>query len=182
MGERKEMGEQIERLIKKYRIQLMDDGRLKINGMDPKKNKDDYGFIRENKPEFVSCIEEQKRKETEAYEARQAKIAAIEGLELLEQTATEWEQYYAEWNRLIENDGIGKTPNKPEFELDELKKKYPRAAAYMKAESWQLASHYAKATAGTHGLERIIEGEDYEQVLCDMEAEWDAHVKEHMWD
>ena len=52
----------------------------------------------------------------------------------------------------------------------------------MKAKRWQLASHYAKATAGTHGLERIIEGEDYEQVLCDMEAEWDAHVKEHMWD
>lgn len=119
---------------------------------------------------------------TVAAEAREAKINAIEGLKELKAAINEQNDYHYEINRRFENEALSSIlPAQPKANVKDLKKKYPRAAAYIKAENWKYANNYAKAAAGRKALERIINGEDHEQVLADMEAEWDAHREENMW-
>lgn len=50
--------------------------------------------------------------------------------------------------------------------------RYPMAAAYRKAQSWERASNYAKSAAGRRACQRILAGEDYAVVISEMEAEW----------
>jgi hypothetical protein len=67
-------------------------------------------------------------------------------------------------------------------DVEELKTKHPKAWAYIRAEGWANARHYAKAAAGRVALERIINGDDHDQVIADMEAEWNAYTEQHIWD
>ena len=66
--------------------------------------------------------------------------------------------------------------------IEALRKKYPRAAAYRKAEAGSLAANYVQASAYEKALERIINGDDYEKALVDADAEWKAYLDEHIWD
>ena len=70
------------------------------------------------------------------------------------------------------------SPKKPIVSVAELKKRFPRAAAYITAEGWSRSSNSGKRQAGKKALERIIAGENHEQVLADMEAEWNAYTKQ----
>lgn len=83
---------------------------------------------------------------------------------------------------LIEfNDGA--CPPKPiQYDLAALNKRYPRAATYLKADGWAQAAHFAKAKAGKRTAQRILDGEDHDQVLADMDSEWSAYCAERMWD
>ena len=63
-----------------------------------------------------------------------------------------------------------------------LEEKYPRASAYLKADSWSDASNFEKASAGKKALERIINGEDHALVLLDMQEEWSKACESHLWD
>ena len=53
-----------------------------------------------------------------------------------------------------------------------LKQKYPIAAAYIKAETFAMASNFEKATAGKEAQESILNGEDAKKVIEKMEMEW----------
>lgn len=67
--------------------------------------------------------------------------------------------------------------------LEELVRKYPRANAYMKAESYAYSSsNNARAAAGKKALERILNGEDYKQAIADMKKEWCDYCEEHVFD
>ena len=57
-------------------------------------------------------------------------------------------------------------------DVEKLKKKYPRAAAYMYAEGYANASHHAKAMAGERAKTKIRRGESYKKAIQDMEQEW----------
>lgn len=165
-------------MIKKYDIRDVGDGRIGIYNMkDVEKHIDE---INAKKPEILAhfAAEEAERK------AREDKINAIEGLKELTKAINDEIAYNEAFNRMMEdeyNDGVN-PPSKPKVRSAELKKQYPRAAAYIKAENWECASHYAKVGAGKRAKERIINGEDYATVLADMEAEWSAHCAEHIWD
>lgn len=69
---------------------------------------------------------------------------------------------------------------KPSIETAELKKQYPIAAAYLKAESWASSNHWAKWAAGNRALEKIINGEDHEVVIAEMEKEWGNYCMEYV--
>ena len=77
--------------------------------------------------------------------------------------------------------GYGKVPAKPEANLEALEAQYPIAAAYRLAKSYERAANYNKSAAGSKAVVRIENGEDYKQVLADMEAEWQASVTDNMW-
>ena len=77
--------------------------------------------------------------------------------------------------------GLGVRP-RPQYDFDALYAKYPRAAAYLKADGMALAEHDVKAAAGRKARERIINGEDGSEALADAEAEWAAYCAEHIWD
>lgn len=109
-------------------------------------------------------------------------IAAIEGLDEILKARAEWDEYYYKREKAFESE-CGIFPAEPKVKINDLKAKYPRAAAYLKAEAYSNASNYRKAAAGQKALERIINGEDHEVVIAEMEAEWSNAAHEAvMWD
>lgn len=80
------------------------------------------------------------------------------------------------------NDGA-RPPEIITIRASELSKRYPIAAAYLKADDWDAASYYAKSSAGRKVKARIAAGEDYQTVLItEMQAAWWAHVRAHAFD
>ena len=107
----------------------------------------------------------------------------IEGLRELNAAYADVARYYYESDKMMNdeyNDGVH--PPKPiKIDPEELAEKYPRAAAYVKADGWADADNYAKSGAGEKARKRILAGEDYEKVIEEMEAEWHAAATEAVW-
>lgn len=123
--------------------------------------------------------------QAEARAIKQAQIKAnVPGLDALRASYADVGRYQREFTRMMEDEGNdGARPPRPaRTDQKELAAKYPAAAAYLKAESWSVASHYAKSGAGNKAMQRIAAGEDCAAVLTDMEAQWSAHVDQHAWD
>lgn len=130
-----------------------------------------------------SLLMKQKAIEEQKHLERLKKMNAIEGLQELEDASIAWKEYYIAYRRFIEDDAEGKAPKKPEASLEELVRKYPRANAYMKAESYAYSSsNNARAAVGKKALERILNGEDYKQAIADMKKEWCDYCEEHVFD
>lgn len=137
-------------------------------------------YVKAHKPEIMAYLMGREK----AAADRQAKIDAIEGLKELEAANEALLNYREAFNRAIENDDAI-FPSKPSVTpegIEALRKKYPRAAAYRKAEAGSLAANYVQASAYKKALERIINGDDYEKALADADAEWKAYLDEHIWD
>lgn len=172
-------------MIEKYRISLAcgkgREGMIQIKEARRIKADKMLEEVLAHKPEIMAILTAEKEaKEKEAAE-RTAKINAIEGLNEIKVAIAEHELYHDEFNAAMER-GDGRLPSRPESNIGEMKAKYPRAAAYLKAENYEYSANYAQASAGRKARERIINGEDYEQVLTDMEKEWSDYCNEHVWD
>lgn len=172
----------ITEIIKKYNIRIGGDGTQLA--CDPRiaKNAEAIAFVKERKAEIIEHITAEADAKRRAAEQRAAKIAAIEGLEEIRAARADLAAWHEEWNRSFEDVGGLGVRQKPEYDFEALNAKYPRAAAYLKAESFENASNYAKAAAGKRAKERIINGEDYCAAIADMESEWEKHCEEHIWD
>lgn len=59
-------------------------------------------------------------------------------------------------------------------EIEALKKKYPRAAAYLKAQQWSWSAEQKQADLGKKAMDRILDGDDPAVVLEEMESSWAA--------
>lgn len=59
-------------------------------------------------------------------------------------------------------------------EIDDTRKKYPRAAAFLEAERWVSTGNPIKVRLGSIACQRILDGEDYNTVLEDMSRGLDA--------
>lgn len=142
------------------------------------------GMWREEAQEIKAHLIAERDAKAAAAAAREAKIDAIEGLKEIKSAIYDRQRYRCEFNAMMDdefNDGT-RAPKLPTADVDALLAKYPRAAAYIKAESYSYAAHDVKSMSGAKALEKIINGEDYAAALADMEAEWSAYVNEHMWD
>lgn len=121
----------------------------------------------------------------ERFAARQTKIETnIPGLDELRSIIADWDEYQGGFNRMMEdemNDGVN-PPQRPTVEVAEIARQYPIAAAYIKAENWDNASHYRKSGAGSRAKTKIENGEDYQTVIAEMEKEWSDHCDAHKWD
>ena len=174
--------ELIEMLINKYNLRV-----VKHNGVDAllpstKPNATDLAAIKDNKTDIINYLLSKEAEERKAAAERMAKIEAIEGLKEIENATIIWNNYSRSLENNFDNEyasSILPTPLK--VTVDELKKKYPRAAAYILAESWVISNNYKKADAGRKALERIINGDDYKQVIKDMKDEFAREVGEN-WD
>ena len=180
--EERGLGNEVTELISKFELKLgFRDGKDGIKVMR-NATKKDIEKIRELKDVIIAELKKQKAAEKAAAEEREAKINAIEGLKELQKARNAEEDYHHEFNRRMENESLSSfLPARPAVSSKEIAAQYPRAAAYIKAENWKYANNYAKVAAGQKALERIINGENHEQALADMEAEWDAHREENMW-
>ena len=97
----------------------------------------------------------------EQIEERRAKIAAIEGLEEIKAATAAWVNYHQAKTR-FENGEID-FEDVPAYNpnlLSDLKKQYPRAAAYLEAERWISTDNPVKVRLGSRAMEKILAGED----------------------
>lgn len=121
----------------------------------------------------------------EEYEEKEnKKHKNIPGLVELEKIIMDWDYYQEGCSRMMEdemNDGVN-PPKRPSIEVAEIAKRYPIAAAYIKADNWSMASHYVKSAAGDKAKIAIENGEDYKIVIAEMEKIWNDHTTNHMWD
>lgn len=174
----------VKEIVETYNVRLASGGRLGIYNSRRVDADNALEMIKARKPEIVAYLHAQVEAAAEAAAQRQAKINAIEGLAQLRAALRADAEYYDAFNRMMDdeyNDGA-RPPKKPEVSPSEVAAKYPRAAAYIKAESWSYAAHYAKAAAGRKALEKIIDGGDHESAINAMGKEWSAHCAEHIWD
>lgn len=150
---------------------------------DDKAKSELFDAMRSKKPEILQYLHGVKEQKARAERDRQAKIDAIHGLAELRAAIEDLNSWHREYSENIHSgaSGVGLRA-KPQYDLDAMREKYPRAAAYLKACEMASAANCAKAAAGKKARERIINGEDYAQALADAEKEWDAYVTEHAWD
>ncbi len=127
--------------------------------------------IAEMKPQILAYFQA----EIDAQEEREAKIAAIEGLQEIRKARAEIENYHCKFQASFEGENavgglfVGK---KPQYDLDAMAQKYPRAMAYLKAEDRSHSANYKYSIIGEKAKERIInEPDNYETIIAEMEAE-----------
>lgn len=178
-------------LIKKYDISLqmgfsgegfVQTGKLRINlAADARKN-GDFNTIVAMKPEIMHILTENWEAESKVCRERQEKINAIPGLTEIQNARDDLRRWNAEFEKSFDDVGGLGVRQMPKYDFDTLNAKYPRAAAYLKAKGYADAANYAKAATGRKAVEKIINGEDHEEALRAMEAEWSAYCEAHMWD
>jgi hypothetical protein len=113
-----------------------------------------------------------------------AAIDGIEGLKELRAALNERERYSEQFAKMMDdehNDGV-RPPRPAAGNTDDLRARYPRAAAYILAEAWGGAAHDVKASAGNKAVKRILAGDDYAEAIAEMKATWAAHCDQHVWD
>ena len=112
---------------------------------------------------------------TEQIEERKAKIAAIEGLAEIKAAIAAGIRYHQakmEFER-GEREFEDVPANNP-GEVNALKQKYPRAAAYLETEQWIRFGTPIKVRLGSRAMEKILDGEDPDEVLNEMKNGLDA--------
>jgi hypothetical protein len=116
-------------------------------------------------------IAEAARQGDEAAAKSAAKKVEIEGLDELYAIHAEWQNYNYRLERAY-NSESAIMPKSPKVKEADVAAKYPRAAAYYKAEGYANASHVDKARAGRRAMSKIAAGGDYEAAIAAMEDEW----------
>lgn len=168
-----------EELIEKYSISLTDDKNLKLIA---KIDTAALVEVKANKPEIVAILIAKKDAAAKSYADYKAKVNAIEGLKEIEALKNEWNRYDAAFNRMMSTGSSVMTVGLPSTKTSDMISKYPRAAAYLKAQSWHDGSHFVKSTAGKKAEEKILNGEDYTTAITEMEKEWSDYTAEHVFD
>lgn len=151
------------RLIKKYSIQLLDENTLVIETGVPAK---DILLIEEYKREIMDALKTRQKAEQASALEFQDKIDAIPGLKEVESAI----EAVATWSYIRRD----KTP--PEYDLQSMQAKYPRAFAYLKSREYERSSNRMKAQAGRDAVVKIVNGEDYQAVIAEMEELVAEHI------
>lgn len=182
------MEEKIKEFIELYRIIIIKSGIHKgkiqiLNSTQIGKHPEDKEFIKENKQAFIKAIEAKEEEKRRAFEEYKAKINAIDGLEEIRNAKSDLESWHNEFERSFSGEcgGFG-VRQKPNYDFEAMYAKYPRAKAFLQAESYEYASHYVKSGAGKKAKEKIINGEDYVSAISEMEKEWTDYCNEHAFD
>lgn len=130
----------------------------------------------------ITTVEASAETTTEQIETTAAPATEpIQGLGEIRQAQSQWSAYREKFADAMER-GTGIFPAQPKIDIEALNQQYPRAAAYIQAERFAHAAHYAKSAAGKKAMARIINGDDCATALEDMQAEWSDYAESRMWD
>lgn len=111
----------------------------------------------------------------EQIEERRAKIAAIEGLDEIKASIVASMEYHQAKMRFERGEiDFEDVPKNNHTGVNDLLKKYPRAAAYLETERWILTENIIKVRLGSRAMEKILDGEDPHAVLDEMSKGLDA--------
>ncbi len=174
---------EVKEMVQKYNISKFDEGKIRIANMNAVNRDNALELIKKSKTEILEYIEREIAEKKAAADMRQAKINAIEGLKELKEVIRSWARYDAEFERRMNDECLSSiAPKKPVVTVDEVSAKYPRAAAYIKAENMSYASNYTKSECGREALEKIINGYDYNEALKEADEKWSAYCTKHIFD
>lgn len=170
----------IDEIISKYDLRLSD-----INGDKicvTKKFMDKFGNDKELIEQIRTTLLDKRQRTIDRINEKKTKIQQIEGLAEIKEA----QNNLANWHEKFEdsfNDvgGLG-VGTKPRYNFDEAYVKYPRAAAYLKAEKYANSTNYELSEIGSRALEKIIFEPDYESAIEAMEKELKEFNVGHMWD
>lgn len=167
-------------IIKKYNIRIKGEQLA----CDPfiKRNAEDLEFVKAHKSEIIEFIKKAEENAKKEKEDRKAKIKNIVGLAEIKNAISEYESYKEELDNFVLSGATGKAPIKPSADIEAMKRTHPRAAAYLYAEEYSYAAHFIKANAGREALEKIINGEPFEEAIANMEKIWSNYCAEHTMD
>lgn len=105
----------------------------------------------------------------EQLEELRAKVNAIEGVAEIRAAAKASINYHIAKGRYENGEiDIEDVPHYDSNEIWRLRKQYPRAAAFIEAEYWTGDDNPVKVRLGSRACERILAGEDHNEVLKDM--------------
>lgn len=111
----------------------------------------------------------------EQVEELQAKVDAIEGVAEIRAAIRRSHEYHRAKQAFERGElDIEFVPKHDPDEQLNLSKKYPRADAFLIAESWAKSWTPIKARLGSKACQRILDGEDYTAVLEDMKRGMEA--------
>ena len=175
----------IDEMIKKYNLCIPseDETKLMVRNVARLKKDNAISSLKENKQEILARLKEIAEQEWKAREEYRAKVQSIEGLEEIRKAEADWaeadwEEYHARFMVAFGHEDAAVRQArmvKPTADPVELKKKYPRAVAYLLAESYAFSENYEKAAAGRKAQERILNGEDYKGAIAEMK-EWGRDI------
>jgi len=106
--------------------------------------------------------------------------AAVPGYRALTAAISAEGANYERTRAAIES-GDGVLPSTSLVDVDSVRRGYPVAAACIRAESYADASNDQKAAAGRKAVNRILAGENYAQVIVEMNAQWREAAKAAVW-
>lgn len=138
-------------------------------------------IIKENKPAILARLREIKAEKARKWQEREDRINAIEGLSEIKAAYHDLELWHDEFEASFSDvGGMGVRP-KPKYDFEAMKAKYPRAAAYLKAEELKWKTNDNLSAIGKKALEMIIYG-DYQEALEYIKTEEEKFVNGHIWD
>lgn len=175
-------------LVKKYGIYLVRDQWNKTTGRYEKvenvigvanigtaKRDGMIEELKDRKAEIIEAIKTKKEEEKKARDERQKKIDAIEGLAEILAAESRLIAWNLEFDKIMENgESSALLSSKPSYNFKEALKKYPRAAAYLKAEKLAKSKNEKLAEVGKKALEKIIYG-DWRKASEEMDTEKKAY-------
>ncbi len=181
-----------EELIKQYNITIayvyergkgtVPSGKIQIRKGDLARKNGDLDAIVAAKPEIMAILAAADEAERQKAKEREAKIDAIPGLKEIRAARADLHAWHDEWEAsFCDVGGLGVRP-RPEYDFEEMYKKYPRAKAYLQAEAYSCSENFSKAASGVKALNAIIDGADPATAIAAMEAEWSDYCTRHMWD
>lgn len=162
------------RLISMYGISDTGRGTLRIRASVPAETLD---FIRAEKSGILEYLQEAKVLE----KRRNAALASMEGIDEIRKAVYAIRNFHRQFNDAMDNEDY-RPIKRPDIDLDALYKKYPIAKAYLDAEAFGLSENFAKSKIGKDAMNRILDGENHENVISDMNAEWSEYVNRHAFD
>lgn len=162
------------RLISMYGISDTGRGTLRVRASVPAETLD---FIRAEKSGILAYLQEAKVLE----KRRNAALASMEGIDEIRKAVYAIRNFHRQFNDAMDNEDY-RPIKRPDIDLDALYKKYPIAKAYLDAEAFGLSENFAKSKIGKDAMNRILDGENHENVISDMNAEWSEYVNRHAFD
>lgn len=165
-------------IVLTYRYNVTGDGQATV-----------IAAIKAKKPEIKAIFAAKKAAKEEAWKReaeRQAKIDALPGLREILEAQEALADYRARFNRSFDGEyavgGMGVGP-RPTTDIAALRRKYPAATAYLRADGYANKTNWRMAEIGAAARERIINNPgDYAAAIKEMEDALAAYAAQHMWD
>ena len=150
----------VQKMVEKYYITLGKGGKICVRPLE-KLTPAVVAEITAAKPEIIAFLTAKKAAADLARETREAKIAAIPGLDALRSAIGTREGYRHALTEAMgneENDGV-RLPSRPASDPAALATQYPLAALWLRTEDYLCASNYRKLAAGQNAQALILGGE-----------------------